>query len=340
MHLTNALAEAHGISPQEAQNRKHSARLSTPTLAEWTDDEATQADATPPNVTGSDAEILRSALAPLIASLRTTLIGFEEQSGTDINRIHITGGSSNLVGLTTLLKAEFGVSVSVLRTGSMDTRSPNAHALSTALADRAAGLEHGSAMEFRTEQFKYRGDLASARMLALAGAAAALLGILGGIGYFAYEHSAASGRLAEVDAQIAETVAMVVGEGADVQFDSPDDALLLLQSRTVEATERIDLLGPIVGASPPTVATLSQLSTALPDHKTARIDVRELVVSDKSISLKAETDGYDAAANIEQSLAANERFKRAKKGDEKKTRNGIQFTVSIPLGDDDAGEEG
>ena len=88
------------------------------------------------------------------------------------------------------------------------------------------------------------------------------------------------------------------------------------------------------------MATLSQLSTALPDHKTARIDVRELVVSDKSISLKAETDGYDAAANIEQSLAANERFKRAKKGDEKKTRNGIQFTVSIPLGDDDAGEEG
>ena len=63
-------------------------------------------------------------------------------------------------------------------------------------------------------------------------------------------------------------------------------------------------------------------------------------MSDKSISLKAETDGYDAAANIEQSLSANQRFRRAKKGDEKKTRNGVQFTVSIPLGDEDAGEEG
>jgi hypothetical protein len=69
------------------------------------------------------------------------------------------------------------------------------------------------------------------------------------------------------------------------------------------------------------------------------IDVRELNLSRQNISFKAETDGYDAAANIEASLAAHQRFKRAKKGDEKKTRTGIQFTVSIPLGEAEPGEE-
>ncbi|MEC8191225.1 MAG: type II secretion system protein GspL [Myxococcota bacterium] len=341
LHLTTALAAALGIDADAAQQRKHAARLATPTMAEWSDDEATQAESAPIDAASSDGEILRSALAPLIASIRTTLIGFEEQSGVEIDRIQITGGTSNMAGLVTRLKAEFGVAVAILRTGSMDANQPNAHALSTALADRAAGVDHGAAMELRANHFKYRGDLASARMLALASAAAALLGLIAGIGYFAYQHSAATTELATVDAQIAETVALVVSdEGTPVSFTSPDDALVVLQTRTLEATQLIDLLGPIVGDSPPIVATLNQLSASLPDHKTARIDVRELTVSDKSISLKAETDGYDAAANIEQSLSANQRFRRAKKGDEKKTRNGVQFTVSIPLGEEDAGEEG
>ncbi len=341
LDLTQALAHTFGVDHTEAQKRKHAAHLSTKAVAEWADEDATNTDEPPVAIRNPDADVLRKALAPLIASIRTTLISYEEESGVDIERIQITGGTSNLAGLTTLLKAELGVSVSILRTGSMDTNSPNGHALSTALADRTAGLDHGSVMELRTDQFKYRGDLASARMLALATAAAVILGIIGGIGYFAYQHSAASARLAAVDAQIAETVASVVSEdGATLSFDTPDDALALLQSKTLEATGRIDLLGAIVGETPPTISTLNQISSSLPDHKTARIDVRELTVSDKSISLKAETDGYDAAANIEESLAANEKFRRAKKGDEKKTRNGVQFTVSIPLGEVDAGEEG
>jgi Tfp pilus assembly protein PilN len=196
-------------------------------------------------------------------------------------------------------------------------------------------------MELRTAEFKYRGNMASARMLALGAVAAGVLGIIGGVGYFGYQHSMVSDRLAALDVQIAETVAMVVvDDPTALAFDGPDDALLLLQSRTIATTERIDLLGSIVGDAPPTVSTLNQISAALPAPTTARIDVRELTVSQQSINLKAETDGYDAAANIEESLSANERFKRAKKGDEKKTRNGVQFTISIPLGDEDEGDEG
>lgn len=341
LHLTLALANAHGIDAEAAQVRKHAARLSTQAYAEWTDEEATQADKTAPEGTTTDADILRQALAPLVASLRTTLIGYEETGENEIDRIQITGGSSNLAGLTNLLKAELGVSVSILRTGSMDSQAPNAHALSTALADRAAGLEHASAMELRAAEFKYRGNMASARMLALGAVAAGFLGIIGGVGYFGYQHSMVSDRLAALDVQIAETVAMVVvDDPTALVFDGPDDALLLLQSRTIATTERIDLLGSIVGDAPPTVSTLNQISAALPAPATARIDVRELTVSQQSINLKAETDGYDAAANIEESLSANERFKRAKKGDEKKTRNGVQFTISIPLGDEDEGDEG
>ena len=60
----------------------------------------------------------------------------------------------------------------------------------------------------------------------------------------------------------------------------------------------------------------------------------------QSINLKAVTDGYDAAANIESALGSNVRFKGARKGNEKKTRLGISFTVTIPLEDDDTEDEG
>ena len=134
---------------------------------------------------------------------------------------------------------------------------------------------------------------------------------------------------------------MATGDPSLIEtFQSPDDALVALMEQTQQASGRIELLGPVVFGTPPTVTTLSQLSASLPDHKTARIDVTELTVTSTSINVKATTDGYDAAANIESSLAANERFKGARKGNEKKTSQGISFTVTIPLGEEDAGEEG
>ena len=233
-----------------------------------------------------------------------------------------------------------GVPVSKLRTGSIDLHAPLSHALSTAFADRAAGIDDAHAFELRQGEFKFRGNMANLRMIVLASAAVLILSIISGIGLFAYKHQAARSRIAVLDQQLAEAVALASGEDpATMRFDSADDALLALQQRTIEASERIDLLGAVVNGTPPLVSTLSQLSTALPDPASARIDVAELTVTSSAINMKATTDGYDAAANIETALAENERFKRARKGDEKKTSLGISFTVTIPLGEED-GEEG
>jgi hypothetical protein len=69
------------------------------------------------------------------------------------------------------------------------------------------------------------------------------------------------------------------------------------------------------------------------------VDVNELTITSKTINLQAETDGYDAAANIESSLQANQYFKRASKGEEKKVRDGIRFSIVVPL-EDEVAEEG
>ena len=170
-------------------------------------------------------------------------------------------------------------------------------------------------------------------------AAVVLLGLIG-LGAFIYSHQATKAEMMALDQQISEVVASAYPDGdAPVAFDSPDDALMAIQMRTIETMERIELLGSIVSGKPPTVTTLNQLSSALPDPSSARIDVSELTINENSINIKAETDGYDAAATIESSLQANTKFKQARKGDEKKNRNGIQFSVTISLEDESDGEE-
>ena len=87
LHLTQALADAHGIDHATAQQRKHAAQLSTTAVAQWTDEEATNTDKPPVSTRHPDTDILRKALAPLIASVRTTLISYEEESGSEIDRV-------------------------------------------------------------------------------------------------------------------------------------------------------------------------------------------------------------------------------------------------------------
>ncbi len=94
---------------------------------------------------------------------------------------------------------------------------------------------------------------------------------------------------------------------------------------------RIDALGSIVGEAPPVISVLHDLSSAMPKPTDARIDVRELTVTPNSLNLDAETDSYDAAATIEKSIAAHHRFQQAKKSDEKKVRDGIRFSIQVPL---------
>jgi len=335
-HLTQALASHAGLTFEEAEQRKHAAQLSTTASAQWDDDEQTQIDAIPPSrATVSDGQILRNALNPILAAIRTTLISYEDDSKTEIESVLITGGTVQMTGLINMLKAELGVPVEVISSG-----GNGVHSLSSACADRTAGTKGGHAMELRNGDFKFRGDLANMRMVALGSAAAIMLLGLIGLGTFIFNHQATKAQMVAIDEQIAEVVASAYPEGeAPTSFETPDDAILALQERTVETTALIDLLGSVVSGKPPTITALSQLSNALPEPSAARIDVSDLTVNDSSINMKAETDGYDAAATIETSLQANTTFKQARKGDEKKSRNGIQFSVTIALDDGTTEEE-
>ena len=98
----------------------------------------------------------------------------------------------------------------------------------------------------------------------------------------------------------------------------------------------MEALRAAIRGEPPTLTLLREFSEAMPPPEEAKIDVKEMTLSETAISVKASTDGYEQAAKIEASLQNAARFKGAAKGDEKKKGDKVEFNLTIPL---ETGEE-
>ena len=114
-----------------------------------------------------------------------------------------------------------------------------------------------------------------------------------------------------------------------------------MQEEITIANDKLEKLGTITASEPPMLTLVKAISEGMPPHEKARIDVSEMIISKTSINLKAETDGFQTATEIEQALKKHPRFKQAQKADEKSMRDGIRFSIIIPLEiDGTEGEEG
>ena len=340
--LTLALADAHDLSFATAETRKHAADIyaeeNTDTLSEVTvqvaDDlvlETTDA------VSPDDGHILRVALAPLLSEVRASLIAFEDAHGVEVEEVVLAGGTANLGGLREWLQAILGVPV---RLASLPDESHGAgpggdhlHVLSHALALKAGGGK-GRTLDFRQQEFGFRGDLAYMGTVLKAAAAVAGLLLVAGVAWFGWRFTTLSSDLAALDNEIAETVVTTFPEVSRSSLDSPSKSLAIMTEKTVAATSRVEALGAILSEEPPTLSLLKEVSENVPPASEATIDVSELSISPTNVVLKAETDGYEAAATIEAALKQSPRLRQARKGDEQKKRDKVRFTITIPLEDE------
>ncbi|MFH1469708.1 MAG: type II secretion system protein GspL [Pseudomonadota bacterium] len=287
--------------------------------------------------------VLREGLLELVGELRTTLISFEDRHGVEIDELLLTGGLSAHPGLASLLSHELGVPVRfVAQPGPLHERE-DAHgfALALALARLASGEAGGAFLELRRGELAHHSALQVLRSLAAYGAAAAAFFVIAMAVVAITQQRTLSGEISEVESRIATEVAATFPDADPRQLQDPSMAVAIMQEGTLGTAQRVEALKASLRGEPPSLTLLKELSQAMPPATEAAIDVRELVLSETAISIKADTDGYEQASNIEASLQARPRFKGATKGDEKKRGEKVQFTISIPLGDEpDEGEEG
>jgi len=325
-----------------AEGEKHLASLSEDRLdhagadveVETDGDEATEDD-------GDPARILSDALEPIISQLRATRLAFESRQGIEIEELVVTGGTSELSGLSQVLALTLGLPVrrAMVSEAAQSQGDPGRFALCDAMKTIAAGQSHGREFQFRREEFGYKGDLALVRTVAGFGAVGLLAALVLGTVLFAWKMVDLSRQITEVSGQVNEAVTAVYPDTPPELLATSKIARDFLIELTSKEAMRVDTLDGAMQGEPPTLALLKELSTTMPAAKDVRVEVREMTVTPASVQMKAQTTGYEAAATIEQSLQKNTRFKEARKGDEKKVGDGIRFTVTIPL-DGSEEEEG
>jgi hypothetical protein len=156
------------------------------------------------------------------------------------------------------------------------------------------------------------------------------------------KRSGIHGEIGEVRSELIEQVAAQFPDLPPSALEGGNTAFNTLLDVAGKVGERVAVLESTVAGEPQTLSLLKELSEALPAPGDARVEVTNLTISETSIVMKAKTTGYEAASTIEQAIQSKERFKEATRGDETKQRNGLTFSITIPMETkkDDEGEEG
>lgn len=311
----------------------------------WTDEEPTGAShrqAAAPKAlrpgSGQVEAIVRDALLPLITELRGSLISFEDALKISVDEVLLAGAASALPGLRELLVESLGVPVRPVGVPEAEGKPvPQRFALALALAQRTA-TGKGRHIDFRKGELAFKGDLTALGNLLRYGAVAAAALMLAGVGYFGWQYAQLQAQIAEAEQTLAETVQRAVPEADPDRLKDPSMATAIMNEKAQETSARVEALGGIIAAEPPTLTLLLDLASSVPPHTETKMDVTELSVATSTITMKIDTTGFEAAANIETALQRSPRFQAAKKSDEKKNKDGVRFSITIPMAGEEAQE--
>jgi type IV pilus assembly protein PilM len=314
--FTRAIAEGTGLTWHEAEQLKHMG--SQPGAEPLAEEARTR---------------LQAAFASLMAELRSALIKAEDSLHAEVVEVRITGGSSLMPGLAEAIHEDLGVPVRQAldpRFGDTPPEFAVAHALAYATSGGA-----GSPIDLRVGQFLYKGRTDLVRSALVYGVAGAACFCLAALLMFAVQFRSLAAEQAETEAAVREIVQRSFPDLPESALESMGKAEAAMAGLTQDAVQRAEVLGNGTGGVPPTVDALYHLTGAFPPHPDVTVEVSDLTITPVSISLNAETDGFQSSSKVEESLKANPRFHTAVKGQETKLANGrVRFPITIPLGEE------
>lgn len=345
--LTVALARAFELSWEHAVAHKHALSLARalPEL-EWADEETTNpavrgglpavrqlaAGAAPLGSVEKDGpRVLREALEPLLVDLRASLIALEDGLGVEIDEVLLCGGLAEQAGLVELLREDLGVIVRHVIGEDEDQDPRRAGALALALGRRAVLGARERELDLRQGPFAFKGDITAYTGYAMIGALGLAALALLAVGGWAWKSVQLSKERASVEQQIATVVLETWPDVDPSRASDPSTAIAIATEKAAAEAAQVDALSGVVSDVPPILNMLREISDGMPSPADAKVDVTELTINDESVTLKIDTDGFESATDIENSLKMRPLFSSAQGGDSKKVGDIVRFTVTIPL---------
>lgn len=278
-------------------------------------------------------ERVRAALdAPiglLLAEVRSTLISAEDALGVEIDEVRLTGGGARLASIHGYFSHDLGVPVDWL-SDTDGAAVPLGWAVPDAVAEILSGQGRGNDIDLRSGDLAWRGGFDVSKVLFLYGAPLLAFLCVTFIVVSALQWRSLNNELADVDQRVKDTVTKTLPDVDPTVVRDGTTAKAILSEKAKEVMARAEILDR-TDPTPPTVDKLKALTEAFPAPDQVRVEVTELTITPDNITFNAQTDGYASSSAVEESIKKAPRFKDAAKGNEKKVRETVTFTVTIPL---------
>lgn len=282
-----------------------------------------------------------ASMGLLLAGIRSILIAIEDEEGIEVEQVRLTGAGSRLEPLPAYLAEDLGLPVHRLVDEGGEAVRP-AFAVSHALALSRLGARD-QLVQLRRGELAFRGGVDVMRAVLTYGGAALAFFLVATLALFVVQYRSLSAEQARLERRIQETVTETFPDVPAGSVRDSTTAMAIMSERTIEALEKSEFLAPASGR-PPTVDLLYDLTKCFPPHPTVTVEVEDLTITPgTTTSFTAETDGYASAAAVEEALQKCPRFAQATKSGDRKVRDRVSFTVTIPLDEAPApveGEEG
>ncbi|MBW1878704.1 MAG: pilus assembly protein PilM [Deltaproteobacteria bacterium] len=276
----------------------------------------------------------------LLAEVRSTLIAAEDRLGVEVEHALLTGSGALLEPLPSYLAQDLGISMHRV-TDEGGQVVPPSFATSTALnMVEAKGVPRDAMIQLRLGDLAYKGGVNVLRAVMVYGSAGLVFFLIATVVMFVVQYRSLAMEQSEMTERIRTTVSRTFPDVQQASLKSTTQAMAIASERTRDAIARSEVLADTTG-TPPTIDKVYELTKAFPPPNEVTVEVSELTITPATISFTAETDGYAPAALVEESLRKQPLFKDVAKGNDRKVRDKVSFTVTIPLtGDESVEEEG
>jgi hypothetical protein len=281
-----------------------------------------------------------SQMGLLLAEVRSTLVAAEDEFGVEVERAFLTGSGALLEPLPSYLAQDLGISLHRV-TDEGGQVVPASFATSTALnMVQLNGAPRDALIQLRAGALVYKGGVNVLRAVMVYGSAALVFFLVATVVMFVVQYRSLAAEQSELTGRIRTNVARTFPDVPKASLTSTTQAMAIMTERTLDAVARSEVLADATG-TPPTIDKVYELTKAFPPPNQVTVEVSELTITPATISLTAETDGYASSAAVEESLQKQPLFKDAAKGNDRKVRDKVSFTITIPLaGEETAEEEG
>jgi type IV pilus assembly protein PilM len=261
------------------------------------------------------SRVIEAELAILVNGLRQTLSACRAQAGVDPARVVLAGGAARLRGIAPYLAEKLELPVEPLPASTIGRAPADVGILAVGIAlEGAAGRP---TFDLRQGALAFRADFSFLRAKAgtLAACALVLLATAAGSAYASLYRLRAD--RAALDKHLAAETLEVFGQALTLD----------------ELNQR---MGPTKEASPLPKMTafdeLVEISKHLPARSEGKIDVLELEIEPKKVTIKAVADGAQTIETIEKKLKDVDCFGEITSGRVDTVADGKQFQLTISSG--------